>query len=249
MKVALITGGSRGIGKAIAMNLAAKGQDVILTYNSRREEAEEVVTWIEKLGRKAVALRLDLSDTKSFATFAEAVKETLKQKWNRNDFDFLVNNGGFGHFAAITETTEEQFDQLVNVHFKGVFFLAQTLLPLIADGGRIINISSTLARFSFPGNSVYGAVKGAVEVLTRYLALELGPRGIAVNVVAPSGIETDFGGGIMRNEEVRQYAISQTALGRVGQPEDVGGVVAALLSEETSWINGQRIEVSGGINL
>ncbi len=177
------------------------------------------------------------------------IKETLKHKWNRNDFDFLVNNGGFGYHAAITETTEEQFDQMVNVHFKGVFFLTQTLLPLMADGGRIINISSAVTRFSYPGQSVYGAVKGAIEVLTRYMALELGPRGIAVNVVAPGGIETDFGGGIMRNEEVRQYAISQTALGRVGQPEDVGGLVAALLSEETGWVNGQRIEVSGGINL
>jgi len=249
-KVALITGASRGIGKATAMNIAAKGQDIILTYNSNKEAAEEVVALIEQRGRKAVALQLDVSDTKSFAVFGEAVKETLKHTWNRDDFDFLVNNGGFDHHATITETTEEQFDQLVNVHFKGVFFLTQTLLPLMADGGRIINISSALTRFSFPGESVYGAVKGAIEVLTRYMAVELGPRGIAANVVAPGGIETDFGGGIMRNnEEVRQYAISQTALGRVGQPEDVGGLVAALLSEETRWVNGQRIEVSGGINL
>jgi NAD(P)-dependent dehydrogenase (short-subunit alcohol dehydrogenase family) len=249
MKVAIVTGGSRGIGKAVAMNLAAKGQDIILTYRSKKAEAEEVVASIEQRGRKAVALQLDVSDTKSFAAFAEAVKDTLKHTWNRNDFDFLVNNGGFGHHAAITETTEEQFDQLVNVHFKGVFFLTQTLLPLMVDGGRIINISSAVTRFSFPGQSVYGAVKGAIEVLTRYMALEFGPRGIAVNAVAPGGVETDFGGGIMRNEEVSQYAISQTALGRVGQPEDVGGLVAALLSEETGWVNGQRIEVSGGINL
>ncbi len=250
MNVALITGGSRGIGKAIAIDLAAKGQDVLLTYNNRKEAADETVALIEKAGRKAAALQLDVSNTKSFASFADMVKETLKRTWNRDDFDFLVNNGGFDSHALITETTEEQFDQLVNVHFKGVFFLTQTLLPLMANGGRIINISSTLTRFSYPAYSVYGAVKGAVDVLTRYMALEFGSRGITVNAVAPSGVETDFAGGVMRNnEEVRQYTISQTALGRIGQPEDVGGLVAALLSEDTRWVNGQRIEVSGGMNL
>jgi len=250
MKVAIITGGSRGLGKAMAMKIAEKGQDVILTYNSKKEEAEEVVALLSKGGRKAVALQLDASDTKSFAAFRETVKETLKKTWNRNDFDFLVNNAGFGINASLTETTEEQFDQLVNVHFKGVFFLTQELLPLMADGGRIVNISSGLARFSYPGNSVYGAVKGAIEVLSRYMAVELGPRGIAVNTVAPGAIETDFGGGMVRdNEAYHQRVASQTALGRVGLPEDVGGVVAALLSEETYWVNGQRIEVSGGINL
>ncbi len=250
MKVAIITGGSRGLGKAMAMNIAAKGQDVLLTYKSKKEEAEEVVALIEKRGRKAVALQLDTAQTKSFAAFGEAVKETLKQTWNRDDFDFLVNNAGFGIHALLTETTEEQFDQLVNVHFKGVFFLTQALLPLMADGGRIVNISSGLARFSSPGNSVYGAVKGAIEVLTRYMAVELGPRGIAVNTVAPGPIATDFGGGIVRdNEAVHQQLASQTALGRVGQAEDIGGVVAALLSEETRWVNGQKIEVSGGIYL
>ncbi|HTK08821.1 MAG TPA: SDR family oxidoreductase [Ktedonobacteraceae bacterium] len=250
MNVALITGGSRGLGKDMAMSIAAKGQDIILTYNSKREEAEAVVALLEKRGRKAVALQLNVSDTKSFAAFGEAVKAALKQTWGRNDFDFLVNNAGFGINASLTETTEEQFDQLVNVHFKGVFFLTQTLLPLIANGGRIVNISSGLARFSYPGNSVYGAVKGAIEVLTRYMAVELGPRGIAVNVVAPGAIATDFGGGFVRdNEFASQRIASQTALGRVGQAEDIGGVVAALLSEETRWINGQRIEVSGGIHL
>ena len=250
MKVAIITGGSRGLGKAMAMNIAAKEQDVLLTYKSKKEEAEEVVALIEKRGRKAVALQLDTAQTKSFAAFGEAVKETLKQTWNRDDFDFLVNNAGFGIHALLTETTEEQFDQLVNVHFKGVFFLTQALLPLMADGGRIVNISSGLARFSSPGNSVYGAVKGAIEVLTRYMAVELGPRGIAVNTVAPGPIATDFGGGIVRdNEAVHQQLASQTALGRVGQAEDIGGVVAALLSEETRWVNGQKIEVSGGIYL
>ncbi|GCE23777.1 SDR family NAD(P)-dependent oxidoreductase [Dictyobacter kobayashii] len=250
MKVAIITGGSRGLGRSMALNIAAKGQDVILTYNSKKEEAEEVVAAIEKSGRKAVALQLDASDTKSFAAFKEAVKETLKQTWQRDNFDFLVNNAGFGINAPLTETTEEQFDQLVNIHFKGVFFLTQTLLPLLADGGRIINISSGLARFSFPGNSVYGAAKGAVEVLTRYMALELGPRGIAVNTVAPGAIATDFGGGMVRdNEAVNQHLASQTALGRVGLADDIGGVVASLLSDETRWVNGQRIEVSGGIFL
>ncbi len=250
MKIAIITGGSRGLGKAMAMDIAAKGHDVILTYNNKREEAERVVASIEKGGRKAMALQLDVSDTKSFAALGEVVKETLKQVWKRDDFDFLVNNAGFGIYAPFTETTEEQFDQLVNVHFKGTFFLTQTLLPLMVDGGRIINISSGLTRFSHPGNSVYGAVKGAIEVLTRYMAVELGQRGILVNTVAPGAIATDFGGGIVRdNKEVNQFVASQIALGRVGQPEDIGGAVAALLSEETHWVNGQRIEVSGGMNL
>ena len=250
MTIAIITGGSRGLGKDMATNIAAKGQDVILTYNSKKEEAEAVVASIEKLGRKAVALQLDTSNTKSFAAFGEAVKETLKQTWNRDNFDFLVNNAGFGIYAPITETTEEQFDQLINVQFKGVFFLTQTLLPLIADGGRIINISSGLARFSNPGYSVYAAAKGAIEVLTRYMAVELGSRRISVNAVAPGAIATDFGGGMVRdNEGLNKQIASQTALGRVGQAEDIGGVVASLLSDDTRWINGQRIEVSGGINL
>ncbi len=250
MKVAIITGGSRGLGKAMAMNIAAKGNDVILTYNSKQKEAEDVVASIEKSGRKAVALQLDTSDTKSFTAFAGAVKETLKQIWNRENFDFLVNNAGFALHASITETTEEQFDQIINVHFKGVFFLTQTLLPLMANGGRIINVSSGLARFSGSGSSVYGATKGAIEVLTRYMALELAPRGIAVNVVAPGAIATDFSGGMVRdNEAINKQIASHTALGRVGQAEDIGGVVASLLSEETYWINGQRIEASGGILL
>lgn len=250
MTVAIITGGSRGLGKDMAMSLAAHEQDVILTYNNKKAEAEAVVASIETLGRKAIALQLDTSNTKSFAAFAEAVKEVLKRIWNRENFDFLVNNAGFGIYAPLTETTEEQFDQLVNVQFRGVFFLTQTLLPLMADGGRILNISSGLTRFSNPGYSVYAATKGAIEVLTHYMAAELGPRGIAVNVVAPGAIATDFGGGMVRdNEAVNQQIASQTALGRVGQAEDIGGVVAALLSEETHWINGQRIEVSGGIHL
>lgn len=250
MTIAIITGGSRGLGKAMALDVASKGHDVILTYNNKRAEAEAVVASIEKTGRKAVALHLDVSNTKSFPAFGETVKETLKQARQRDNFDFLVNNAGFGIHAPITETTEEQFDQLVNVHFKGVFFLTQTLLPLMADGGRIINLSSGLAHFASPGMSVYGSLKGAIEVLTRYMAAELGSRGISVNTVAPGAIATDFGGGMVRdNEAVNRQIASQTALGRVGQAEDIGGVVAALLSEDTRWINGQKIEVSGGVNL
>jgi NAD(P)-dependent dehydrogenase (short-subunit alcohol dehydrogenase family) len=250
MTVAIITGGSRGLGKSMALNVAAKGSDVILTYHSQKGDAEDVVASIEQSGRKAVALQLDTSDTKSFPAFVATIKDTLKQTWNQDNFDFLVNNAGTGMHVSITETTEEQFDQLVNIHFKGVFFLTQALLPLMVDGGRIINISSGLARFSNPGSSVYGALKGAIDVLTRYMALELGQRHIAVNAVAPGAIATDFSGGMVRdNAQVNQAIASQTALGRVGQAEDIGGVVASLLSEDMRWINGQRIEVSGGIFL
>ncbi len=250
MTIALITGGSRGLGKDMALNIAKQGHDVILTYNNKKAEAEEVVATIERRGRKAVALQLNVGDTASFTAFRGSVKETLYRTWNRDTFDFLVNNAGIGIYAPFAETTEEQFDQLVTIHFKGTFFLTQTLLPLIADGGRIINLSSGLARFSGPGFSVYGAAKGAVEVLTRYMAVELGSRRIRVNVVAPGAIETDFGGGVIRdNPEANKATASQTALGRAGKPEDIGGVVALLLSDEMGWINGQKIEVSGGIHL
>jgi NAD(P)-dependent dehydrogenase (short-subunit alcohol dehydrogenase family) len=250
MKIALVTGGSRGLGKSMALHLASKGNDVILTYNSNRTEAEDTVAQIEKSGRKAVALPLDLSDHKSFPGFAQIVKNALVEKWQRDDFDFLINNAGIGINAPFMETTEEQFDRLMNIHFKGTFFLTQKLLPLVKDGGRIVNISSGLARFSLPGHSAYGAMKGGVEVLTRYLATELGSRRITVNALAPGAIETDFGGGAVRdNPELNQMIASQTALGRVGLPDDIGGAVAALLSEESGWINGQRIEVSGGIYL
>jgi NAD(P)-dependent dehydrogenase (short-subunit alcohol dehydrogenase family) len=250
MKIALVTGGSRGLGKSMALHLAAKGHDVILTYHSNRAEAEDTVAHIEKSGRKAVALALDVSDHTSFPGFAQVVKNALGEKWQRGDFDFLINNAGIGINAPFMETTEEQFDQLMNIHFKGTFFLTQKLLPLVKDGGRIVNISSGLARFSLPGYSAYGAMKGGVEVLTRYLAKELGPRRITVNALAPGAIETDFGGGAVRdNPELNQMIASQTALGRVGLPDDIGGVVASLLSEESGWINGQRIEVSGGIYL
>jgi NAD(P)-dependent dehydrogenase (short-subunit alcohol dehydrogenase family) len=250
MNIALVTGGSRGLGKSIALHLAAKGNDVIITYKSNLVEADNLVDQIVKTGRKAVALQLDVSDSKTFESFREKVKDALAKNWHRNNFNFLVNNAGIGINAPFMETTEDQFDQLLNVHFKGTFFLTQKLLPILKDGGRIVNLSSGLARFSLPGYAAYAAMKGAVEVLTRYLALELGPRGIAVNTLAPGAIETDFGGGVVRdNLAVNQHIASQTALGRVGLPEDIGGAVAALLSEDCRWINGQRIEVSGGIYL
>ncbi len=249
-KVAIVTGGSRGLGREMALSLAAKGRDVILTYNSRKTEAEAVVAEIEKNGQQAAALQFDVSDSGSFGAFARSVKDVLQQTWDRSDFDFLVNNAGIGISAPFTETTEEQFDQLMNIHFKGVFFLTQALLPLMADGGRIVNISTGLARFALPGYAAYASMKGAVEVLTRYLAKELGPRGIAVNVVAPGAIETDFnGGGVRDNEDVNRFIASQTALGRAGRPDDIGGVVASLLSEDNRWVNAQRIEASGGMFL
>jgi NAD(P)-dependent dehydrogenase (short-subunit alcohol dehydrogenase family) len=250
MKIALVTGGSRGLGKSMSLHLAAKGHDVILTYHSNQAEAEDTVAQIEKTGRKAVALALDVAEHKTFQAFGEKVKGALAEDWQRSDFDFLINNAGIGINTPFMETTEEQFDRLMNIHFKGTFFLTQKLLPLMKDGGRIVNISSGLARFSLPGHSAYGSMKGAVEVLTRYLAKELGPRRIAVNVIAPGAIETDFGGGTVRdNPEVNQFIASQTALGRVGLPDDIGGAVASLLSEDSGWINGQRVEVSGGIFL
>ncbi|MDE1939690.1 MAG: SDR family oxidoreductase [Alphaproteobacteria bacterium] len=250
MKIAIVTGGSRGLGKSMALHLAAQGRDVILTYHSKKAEADAVVAEIEKNGRKAVALQLDVADHTTFTAFAEKVKTALKAKWDRNDFDFLVNNAGVGIHANFMETTEEQFDQLVNIHLKATFFLTQKLVPLMKDGGRIVNISSGLARFSLPGYSAYGAMKGGIETLTRYMAKELGARRITANVIAPGAIETDFGGGMVRdNKQVNAFVASQTALGRVGLPDDVGGAVAALLSDGNNWVNGQRIEVSGGVNL
>jgi NAD(P)-dependent dehydrogenase (short-subunit alcohol dehydrogenase family) len=249
VKIALVTGGSRGLGKNTALKVAEHGSDVILTYRSSRAEAEDVVKQIERSGRRALALALDVEKSATFDTFVNQVRDSL-QRWQSERFDFLINNAGIGIHASFTETTEAQFDQLVNIHFKGVFFLTQKLLPLIADGGRIVNLSSGLARFSFPGYAAYGAMKGAIEVLSRYLAKELGPRGITVNVVAPGAIETDFGGGAVRdNKQLNTMIASLTALGRVGLPDDIGGVIATLLGPENSWINGQRIEVSGGVFL
>jgi NAD(P)-dependent dehydrogenase (short-subunit alcohol dehydrogenase family) len=250
MKIALVTGGSRGLGKSMALHVAENGNDVILTYRSRKDEADKVVSSIEKMGRKAAALQLDTSNTATFGDFAESVKTVLKDKWGRDSFEYLVNNAGIGISAPFSETTEEQFDSLMNIHLKGVFFLTQKLLPLIADGGRIVNVSTGLARFTLPGFSAYASMKGAIEVLTRYLAKELGPRQIGVNVVVPGAIETDFEGGVVRDDqEINKFISSQTALGRVGLPDDIGGVVASLLNEDTRWINGQRIEASGGMFL
>jgi NAD(P)-dependent dehydrogenase (short-subunit alcohol dehydrogenase family) len=249
-KIAIVTGGSRGLGKNTALHLAKNGVDIILTFNSKQADANEVVAQIEALGQKAVALQLDVSNSKGFAQFAEQVKIALHQHWQRDSFDFLINNAGIGIHANFAETTEEQFDLLMNVHLRGVFFLTLHLLPLIKDGGRIVNISSGLARFALPGYAAYAAMKGGVEVLTRYLAKELGGRGIAVNVVAPGAIETDFSNGAVRdNEQLNHFIASQTALGRVGVPDDIGGVIASLLSEDNRWINAQRIEASGGMFL
>lgn len=248
MKIAIITGGSRGLGKSSALKLAQKGTDVILTYHSKKEEAHEVVRQIEALGRRAVALQLDVSNSKSFDGFISEVKSALQKTWNTDKFDFLVNNAGVGIYGSFAQTTEDQFDELVKIHFKGPFFLTQKLLPNIKDGGRILNVSSGLARFAMPGYAAYASMKGAIEVLTRYQAKELGARGISVNTIAPGAIETDFGGGTVRdNADVNKMISSMTALGRPGLPDDIGGVVASLLTDENQWINAQRIEVSGGM--
>ncbi|KOC91547.1 SDR family NAD(P)-dependent oxidoreductase [Winslowiella iniecta] len=247
-KIVLITGGSRGLGKNSALKLAKKGSDIILTYHSKQQEAQAVVEKIHALGARAVALQLDVSDSSSFDAFATEVSHQLKTVWQRNNFDALLNNAGIGIHASFEETSEAQFDQLVNIQFKGPFFLTQKLLPLLANGGRILNVSSGLARFSLPGYSAYAAMKGAMEVLTRYQAKELGARGIAVNIIAPGAIETDFGGGAVRdNSQLNAFIASQTALGRVGLPDDIGDAIAMILSDESGWINAQRIEVSGGM--
>lgn len=248
--ITLITGASRGLGRNAALSIAHHGGDVILTYKSRREDAQAVVAQIESMGRKAVALQLDTGDVTTFATFTEQLKKALHDIWSRKTIDHLVNNAGHGNYAPISQTTEAQFDSLVNVHLKGVFFLTQALLPLIEDGGRIVNLSSGLTRMTNPGYAAYAAVKGAVEVLTRYQAKEFGERGITVNVVAPGAIETDFGGGMVRdNPDVNKHIAAQTALGRVGVPDDIGPMIASLLSEDNRWVNAQRIEVSGGQGL
>jgi NAD(P)-dependent dehydrogenase (short-subunit alcohol dehydrogenase family) len=249
-KIALVTGGSRGLGKNMAINIAKKGIDVVLTYHSNKAEADNVVKEIEAIGQKAAAFQLDAGNISSFDNFISTVTNHLKESTGSPNFDFLVNNAGTALYSPFAETTEEQFDAAMNIHFKGVFFLTQKALPYINDGGRIINISSGLARFSMPGSSTYASMKGAIEVLTRYLAKELGPRGIAANVIAPGAIATDFGGGRVRdNKEINAHVAGVTALGRVGVPEDIGGVVAFLLTEEARWINAQRIEASGGMNL
>lgn len=249
-KIALITGGSRGLGKNAAIKIASKGIGVILTYQSKKEEADATVNEIKALGVPAAAIQLNVGDTKTFDTFFSEVKSVLKSVFNAEKFDFLINNAGIGIHASFADTTEEQFDTLVNIHYKGAFFLTQKALPLLNDGSGIINISSGLARFATPGYAAYAAMKGAIETLTRYQAKELGSRGIRSNVVAPGAIETDFGGGMVRdNDQINAAIAANTALGRVGLPDDIGGVVAFLCTEEARWINAQRIEASGGMFL
>jgi NAD(P)-dependent dehydrogenase (short-subunit alcohol dehydrogenase family) len=249
-KIALITGASRGLGREAALQLAARGVDLIITYHARSDAAEAVVAEAEKLGVRAAALQLDAGLVSSFPAFAQALRERLHSVWARSDFDYLLNNAGTGLSASFTDTTEAQFDAMFNIHLKGVFFLTQTLLPLIRDGGRILNVSSGLARFSYPGRAAYATMKGGIEVLTRYLAAELGPRRISVNVIAPGAIATDFGDGQVRdNPQINAAIAAHTALGRVGLPEDIGRLMAVLLSDDAGWVNGQRIEATGGIHL
>ncbi|WP_029002977.1 SDR family NAD(P)-dependent oxidoreductase [Azorhizobium doebereinerae] len=275
-KISLVTGASRGLGRNTALHLAEKGNDVIVTYHSSGDAAQAMVAQVEAMGRKALAFQLDSGDVAAFAPFADRLRMALRETWGRETFDHLVNNAGHGAYASIAQTSEAQFDALVNVHFKGVFFLTQALLPpseaqfdalvnvhfkgvffltqallpLIADGGRIVNISSGLTRMSLPGYAAYAAAKGAVEVLTRYMAKEWGARGIAVNTVAPGAIETDFGGGVVRdNPQINRDLADVTALGRVGLPDDIGRMISSLLADDNQWVNAQRIEVSGGQGL
>lgn len=249
-KIALITGASRGLGKHAALHLVAQGIDVIGTYNSKADEAQALVAEIESLGGRAAMLQLDVGRSEGFADFASQVAEVLRSQFDRQHFDFLLNNAGIGVHANFVDTTVEQFDLLMNIHLKGPFFLTQTLLPLLADGGRILNVSSGLTRFSLPGYGAYAAMKGAMEVLTRYQAKELGARGISVNTLAPGAIETDFGGGTVRdNAQVNKLVADNTALGRPGLPDDIGAAIALLLAPGSQWINGQRVEASGGMFL
>ena len=246
-KIAVVTGGSRGLGRNTVLNLARRGIDSIFTYNSNRAEADKVVALVGEAGVKAVALQLDTGDLRALDPFVDSVRAALAELGGER-FHYLVNNAGTSHHAAFAKVTEEELDGLYNVHFKGVFFLTQKLLPLIENGGRIVNVSSGLTRVSFPGSVAYACMKGAVEVLTRYLASELGSRGIAVNTVAPGAIATDFSGGMVRdNPDLNKRVADMTALGRAGLPDDIGPMIASLLSEDNRWINAQRIEVSGGM--
>lgn len=247
--IALITGASRGIGKSTALLLAERGIDCVITYLASEKDAADVVQAIRSKGRKATAVRLDVAKVGSFDAFVADLKQRLTQQWSRETLEFLVNNAGSGAFGLFAETSEATFDELVDVHFKGPFFLTQKLLPLLVNGGRVVNVSTGVTRYTYPGVSVYAAVKSALEALTRGLALELGPRGITVNAVAPGGIVTDFGGGYLRDEQLQKAVVGDTPLGRVGQPEDVAGAIASLLSVDARWITGQRVEVTGGYRL
>ena len=246
-KTAIITGGSRGLGRDMAVNLAKNGADIIFSYHSNREKAETLVSQIESVGQKAIAFPFDANDYKSGQAFIKKTTAYLKEENGNPNFDFLINNAGTGTFNMIANTTEEQFDEMMNVHLKSVYFFTQAALPYLNESGRIINISSGLARFSLPGMSAYAMMKGGIEVFTRYLAKELGERKITANVVAPGAIATDFAGGSNKDEQKAAVISSITALGRVGEAEDIGGVIAFLCSEKAGWVNGQRIEVSGGM--
>ena len=247
MKVAIITGGNRGVGKSIALNVAKRGTGIILTYNRHPEEAEAVVSEIKKCGGKAVFLKLDVAKTSTFGDFAGLVEQTLQKEWRQKTFDYLVNNAGIAQRTLIKDLTEEQFDELVRVQFKGPVFLTQKLISLMADGGHVINISTGLTRFTHPGTSIYASVKGAMEVFTMYVAREFAERKIRCNIVAPGALDTQFGGG--RTDEMRKSLGEATAMGRIGQAEDIGLLIAALLSEDFRWVDGQRIEASGGMHL
>ncbi len=249
-KIALLTGGSRGLGKEMAIALALKNTDLILTYNTNKTEADKVVSEIQAIGQKAIALQFDVSDLKSFDSFLIEIDRVLKENWNTDKLDFLINNAGIGATIPIEKVTEEDFDHLMNIHFKGVYFLTQKCLPRINDNGGLVFISSGTTRFCVPGYSVYSSLKGAVEIFTKYVAKEYGHRGIRSNIVAPGAIETDFNGAAIRNNpQMKGFLASQTALGRVGRADDIGTVVAFLCTDEAKWINGQKIEVSGGMNL
>jgi NAD(P)-dependent dehydrogenase (short-subunit alcohol dehydrogenase family) len=246
-KIAIVTGGSRGLGRNTVINLARRGVNSLFTYRANRVEADKVVSLVAEAGQKAIALPLDTGKVNTFGAFVEQVRQSLPEL-GAERFDFLVNNAGTSNHTPFEQTTEEELDGLYNVHFKGVFFLTQKLLPLINDGGRIVNISSGLTRVAFPGSGSYASMKGAVEVLTRYLAKELGPRKIAVNTVAPGAVATDFSGGMVRdNPEINRRVAEATALGRAGVPDDIGPMIASLLSEDNRWVNAQRIEVAGGM--
>lgn len=248
--IALITGGNRGLGRSAVLALAARGVDIVFTYRGNAAQAAGVVAELQARGRKAAALQLDLNRPQDIPAFVEALRETLATQFGRDRIRYLLNNAGGGVNAPIATTTVAQFDEMVNNHVKGPFFLTQALLPLLEDGGRILNVSSGLTRFAMTGYAAYASMKAAIETFTRFLALELGSRGIGVNVIAPGAIATDFGGGAVRdNAGLNQSIASATAFGRVGQAEDIGPVMAMLLSEQTHWINGQRIEASGGVLL
>ena len=249
-KIALVTGGSRGLGRDMALQLAQNGADVLVTYRSKQDEAEAVCSEIQRMGKTSACLQLDAATVASFEDFSARVSAKLEDPMRTEKFDFLINNAGIDVYSPLGQTTEDQFDALLNIHFKGVYFLTQTMLPKISDGGRIVCVSTGLTRFCIPGYAAYASMKGAIEIFVKYLAMELGPRRITANAIAPGAIETDFTRpAFEQNPQLKAHIASQTAHGRVGLPEDIGGVVAFLCSEEGRWVNAQRIEISGGMFL